>query len=77
MLFEFSQDGKYQFWMKDMRFPLDFVWFKDDNVTEVMGNISYSSKDILSPGKPINSVLEINANYAQLCNIKIGDRIEK
>src|ERR1700679_2272851 len=30
MLFVFAQDGKYAFWMKDMRFSIDIIWFAAD-----------------------------------------------
>ncbi|GAH05005.1 unnamed protein product, partial [marine sediment metagenome] len=26
MLFEYSREGKYYFWMKGMRFPIDIIW---------------------------------------------------
>jgi uncharacterized membrane protein (UPF0127 family) len=39
MLFEFSQPGKPCFWMKDMKFAIDIIWFDE------AGSIVYAKED--------------------------------
>ena len=74
MLFKFSQVGKYSFWMKDMRFPLDIIWIKNEEVVYIEKNISENFLGTLSPQIDADSVLEINAGNVDKFNIKIGDK---
>ena len=74
MLFKFPQVGKYSFWMKDMRFPLDIIWIKDGTVVHIEKNISENFSETLSPQVDTDSVLEINAGNVDKFNIKIGDK---
>ncbi len=77
MLFIFESPGKYGFWMKDMKFSLDFVWIKDGKVVEIMPNIGFTDQTtIYQPKSEIDSVLEVNAGWAAKNGIKIGDRAE-
>lgn len=32
LLFVFDHPGRYAFWMKDMRFPIDIVWINEEGV---------------------------------------------
>jgi uncharacterized protein len=75
MLFKFPQAGKYSFWMKDMRFPLDIVWIKNGEVVHIEKNVSENFSGILSPQVYANSVLEINAGNADRIGIRIGDQV--
>src|SRR3990167_703443 len=41
MLFVFEKPGKYPFWMKDMKFPIDIVWINaDKKVIDLDVNVS-------------------------------------
>lgn len=82
MLFIFEKSDKYPFWMKGLKFPLDFVWIKDDAVVDVLENAlppqpnqSDSDLPIYSAKEPINKVLEVNAGTVKRLNIKAGDKI--
>src|SRR4026208_1251957 len=35
MLFVFDKPDYYAFWMKDMKFPLDFIWIRDQKVVQI------------------------------------------
>jgi uncharacterized membrane protein (UPF0127 family) len=77
MLFVFETAGIYGFWMKDMHFPLDFIWIKDGIVVEISKNVPVendSDLTIYKPNQPIDSVLEVNAGWADKNEIKIGDK---
>ena len=77
MIFIFEKAGNYGFWMKDMNFPLDILWF-DDNF-KVVG----IEKDLATSTYPksfgvkyfAKYVLEVSAGYSQKNNIKVADKI--
>lgn len=77
MLFSFDKEGVYSFWMKDMRFPIDIIWLKDNTVVDINQNISYQSKNIYSSKEKVDKVLELNSNDASRCEIKAGSRLER
>jgi len=79
MLFIFSQPDYYSFWMKDMRFALDFIWINAHNVVQINQNIKpvdFQPPESLRSNQPVDAVLEINAGMAQKLNIKIGDKVK-
>ena len=82
MLFMFEKPGMHNFWMKDMEFPLDFVWIDSDClVSDLTENVSHiedkGTADIstYSPSRPIKYVLEINAGISQTAGIQVGQRV--
>lgn len=82
MLFTFDKPDKYSFWMKDMKFPLDFIWIKDDQVVDLLKNIqppvpnqADNTLVIYQPVVPINKVLEVNGGFVDKNNIKVGDKV--
>jgi len=80
MLFIFEDPGFYSFWMKDMKFPLDFIWIQGNQVKEIMENIPppKNSSEILpiyQAGEPVDKVLEVNAGWVKSHDIKVGDKI--
>lgn len=83
MLFIFEKVDKYPFWMKGLKFPLDFVWIKEDKVIDLLTNIpppQSGQKDetlpIYQPKEPINKVLEVNAGTVDRLKIKVGDTVK-
>ena len=81
MLFVFPEKKQYQFWMKDMNFPIDIIFINDDIVTNISKNaqpIDPKSPNytIYSPTVDINYVLEVNAGQTDKHGIKIGDKVE-
>ncbi len=79
MLFSFPDEGYQNFWMKNMRFPLDIIWInKNNEVVQIEENAmpcdtdacpTYSSKEKAA------YVLEVNANYTIEHNITVGSKI--
>lgn len=81
MVFIFEKPDYYRFWMKDMKFPIDLIFIKDNKITTIYENlpIPKSSKDslpIYSPSQPIDKTLEINAGLVKKLNFKVGDIVE-
>jgi len=82
MLFIFPSAGIYSFWMKDMKFPLDFIWILDYEVVDITENVpkpASSDLDTLPsyrPNQPVNRVLEVNSGTVVSLGIKIGDKLK-
>ncbi|MDD5590195.1 MAG: DUF192 domain-containing protein [Candidatus Portnoybacteria bacterium] len=81
MLFIFEKPDLYGFWMKDMKFPLDFIWISGNKITDLSENIPYPRENSYlnlpkyQPKEPVDKVLEINAGLVEKYGIKIGDEI--
>ena len=80
LLFLFPEPGRNPFWMKELKFPLDFIWIKGDNVVDLLENVPVPAagvKDadlpIYTPKEDADKVLELNAGAIQKYNIKVGD----
>lgn len=81
MLFVFLEKQSPFFWMKDMKFPIDIIWLDNSKIVKIDKNIPTISAEILNPQyyqppMPINYVLEVNANFTSINNIKVGDVID-
>lgn len=82
MLFIFPETKKYQFWMKGLKFPLDFIWIQNGKVVDILKNIpaptpgqSDQSLPLYESVVPVNQVLEVNAGFADFFGIRIGDPV--
>lgn len=78
MLFIFDHPDLYNFWMNDMKFPLDIIFIRDNKIVSIAQNAKppTSSKETLPIYKPpdlADKVLEINAGLSKKYNIKKGD----
>lgn len=62
LLFVFDQPGNYGFWMKDMNFPIDIIWFNaNKKIIGTTKNLRPKSyPQIFYPPAPIKYALEIN-----------------
>ena len=81
MLFVFPDDGAGAFWMKGMRFPLDFIWIGNDckvvDLTEnVVVDTNQEELNIYNSSQPAEFNFEVNAGEIQLSNIQIGDIVQ-
>lgn len=81
MLFVLPVREVPSFWMKDMRFGLDFVWIDYDRVVAINENISApkssdTSLEIISPKVPATHVLELPLGDVAKRSIKVGDKLE-
>lgn len=85
MLFTFPQAGYQQFWMKDMKFPLDIIYLNGEKVVTIydsipafnqVGNTKTPNLTIYTPTDPANNVLEINAGLAKKYDLKVGDTVK-
>lgn len=75
MLFSFPDPGKYSFWMKDMRFPLDIIFIRPEGrVDSVVLNRQSGNLSPVLPREAITYVFEVNAGEAK--GIRPGDQVE-
>ncbi|MBS58271.1 MAG: hypothetical protein CL735_05865 [Chloroflexi bacterium] len=81
MLFVFPDNGAGAFWMKGMRFPLDFIWIGNDcKVVDLTENVVVDTNQeelrIYNSSQPAEFNFEVNAGEVQLSNIQIGDIVQ-
>jgi len=80
MLFVFDDYQIRTFVMRDMNFPLDIIWIKDNRVVgcekdvPVLEVITQVITQVISP-EAINYVLETNAGMCEEYDIKFGDKV--
>ncbi len=82
MLFLFPTAQQHVFVMRDMQFPIDIIWIKNNQIVDMAPNVPldpakteadlvpYAARDIS------NSVLELNAGSVDNLHLKIGDKVE-
>lgn len=76
MLFDFHQEQRVAFWMKNTPLPLDMLFIKaDGTVSSIEPNAIPYSTDTIPAAEPVRAVLEINGGQAHALGIKPGDRV--
>ncbi|MBI4033860.1 DUF192 domain-containing protein [Candidatus Saccharibacteria bacterium] len=79
MLFVFDKPGRYPFWMKDMRFPIDIVWISPNHrVVGLEVDVLPSSfpDRFVNKDEPAQYVLELQANRAKDLKIGLGTPVD-
>lgn len=80
MLFPYDHKEQFEFWMRGMRFPLDFIWIDGKNVADITENVPPPLENerpvIVKPLVPVDKVLEVNAGTVARIGIKVGDTVE-
>ncbi len=77
MLFVFQAESTWGFWMKDMKFSLDIIWFNSNRqavfVEENLQPCSPNYCPVYTP--PINAlyVLEVDAGFVRAHGVSLGD----
>lgn len=80
MLFIENQDNIPAFWMRGMRFPLDFIWISRDlHVVDLTENVAPDEHTTavadISPGVAVLYVLEVNAGVIANEGVRVGDAV--
>jgi len=78
MLFIFPKPGFYGFWMKDMKIPIDIIWFDANRrIVDVWENATPESyPEAREPRDASLYVLEVNAGFYKKHTLKKGDVVE-
>ena len=78
MFFIFDKPGKYGFWMKEMKFPIDIIWidsnFKIIHIEKSVKLDTYPK--VFYPPTPAMYVLEILTGQSLKTNLTIGDSVK-
>lgn len=78
MLFIFPKKGRYSFWTKSMKFPIDIIYVNDDTIVDTFKNVPAAKSDnipIINSSKEVNYVIELSAGSIEKNGIKIGDKL--
>lgn len=79
MLFIFSKEDYYQFWMKGMNFSIDILWINQGRIVDIKEKAPVPVTNYLEsyrPEAPAKYVLEIGAGLAEKYGIKVGDVVK-
>ncbi|MFA4937583.1 MAG: DUF192 domain-containing protein [Patescibacteria group bacterium] len=81
MLFVYNAPTKNHFWMKDMKFALDFIWIINGQVIQLDQNIappitSADEPSRIYPQDYYDMVLEVSAGWIATKQIKVGDMVK-
>jgi hypothetical protein len=80
MLFVFSKEEVYNFWMKNMRIPLDIIWISSGKeivaIKEQVPACIQEPCEIIRPNATALYVLEVASGVARKYKIKIGDSVK-
>lgn len=78
MLFVMPEPIIPNFWMKDMRFPIDFIWIDEGmKIVAITPSIGIDSYPItFTPPSPVKYVLEVNAGLSAHYGWLPGDSVE-
>jgi uncharacterized protein len=80
MLFVFTNDDIYKFWMKNMHFNLDILWIRlDGRIVFIGQNIPACTSGpcpVYTPDQKARYVLELNSGYTTSHQWKVGDKLD-
>ncbi len=76
MLFVFDHEARWSFWMKNMNFPLDIIWFDSKRqavfVEQNLKPCSPQACHVYAPSTAAMYVLEANAGFVKTHDIHLG-----
>jgi len=77
MLFVFNQEAEWGFWMREMRFSLDMIWFNANRqavfIEHDLPPCTPSICTVYTPSVNAIYVLEVNAGFVRANSVKLGD----
>jgi uncharacterized membrane protein (UPF0127 family) len=78
MYFVYDRPAVHAFWMKGMRFPIDFVWIRDGRIVDLTLEVPFvpgGNGPTVRPREAVDGVLELPAGYVRTNGWRIGDRV--
>lgn len=76
MLFVFLRPDVYTFWMKDMKFPIDILWIRDQELVDITTDVPLPAPGEALPHYfplfPADKVLEVPAGFARTHGLRTG-----
>lgn len=78
LIFLFSPPEKVDFWMKNVKIPLDIVFIYNNKVVKIDSEVPVCKKDpckIYSSGIEIDYVIELNSGFCKKYGVKINQSV--
>lgn len=78
MLFTFPKSDYHQFVMRNMNFPLDIIFIKENKIVDIKKNLPPEGappKTFYTPISDADKVLEINSGLSNKYNFQVGDQV--
>lgn len=76
MIFPISPPSRAGFWMKGMRFPLDFIYLRGAEIVELKENVQPTLVPVpFFPSVSVDGVIEVNAGWVKAHGVKTGEEI--
>lgn len=79
MLFVYDHKELFEFWMRGMLFPLDFIWIDGERVADITLNVPHPEAGeqpvVVKPKVAVDKILELNAGTVGRLGIAIGDTV--
>jgi uncharacterized membrane protein (UPF0127 family) len=76
MLFIYDMEMPVSMWMSNTLIPLDMLFIAGDGkIVHIAQRTVPKSEEIISPGRPVQYVLELNGGTASRLGIKPGDKV--
>ena len=76
MIFDFGETSPVSMWMRNTPLSLDMIFIKQDGeIARIVSDTVPFSEEIISSGKPVSHVLELNAGMARQIGMKAGDKV--
>jgi uncharacterized membrane protein (UPF0127 family) len=83
LLFVFDRPGRYGFWMKDMKFPIDMVWINKDGVVVYAEReigpdtyFNYNPPKTFINGPEALYVLEVASGQSEKLGLYLGSKVK-
>lgn len=80
MYFPFDKPDYYAFWMKNMNFPIDIIFLRDNKIVTIFSNVpapasATDNLPLYQPEEPANAVLEIQSGLSKKYGLVKGDSV--
>jgi len=80
MLFLFDYPDKYMFWMKEMKFPLDIIFIRNERIVDMATDLPAPKEGenptTFTPNEMADRVLEVNAGTAKRLGWNLGMEVK-
>lgn len=76
MIFDFQDEQKVRFWMRNTFIPLDMVFIKSNGrIVAILKNVQPHDETPVGPNEAIQAVLELVGGTSDLLGLKVGDTV--
>jgi len=77
MLFLHENMGMHEYVMRNMKFDLDFIFIRDEEIVDIAKNVSKDYRGVAKGATMYNKVLEMTAGWVNENDVKLGGEIKQ